>query len=300
MKHKIRYVAAILSMFLLASCAGNEEDAAVSDVKSSVTTTVTETSESAVTEAQTVSVTETVTETETMPPETTTVTTATVTTVTTVTTTVQTTPPPPVTTTTVVTTPPPVVTPPPSSGTTANGHTLTTENGITYVDGVLVANKTYALPDTYNPGGLTGDTYAAFVEMQSAASAQGLYLFVKSGFRSYWDQRYIYNGYVARDGQAAADRYSARAGHSEHQSGMAIDVNSTSQSFADTPEGVWLKNNCHLYGFIIRYPEGKESITGYMYEPWHVRYVGRDVAAKIKESGLCFEEYFGITSAYSY
>ena len=298
MNHKIRYTAAVLSMLLLAGCANDKEDNAVSDVSTSETTTVTETSETVTTEAQTVCVTETVTETDTLPPETTAVTTTTVTTVTTVTTTVQTTPP--VTTTTAATTPPPVTTPPPASGTTSNGHTLTVENGITYVDGVLVANKTYALPDSYNPGGLTGDTYAAFMEMQSAASAQGLSIFVKSGYRSYWDQRYIYNGYVARDGQAAADRYSARAGHSEHQSGMAIDVNSTSQSFADTPEGVWLKNNCHLYGFIIRYPEGKEGITGYMYEPWHVRYVGRDVAAKIKESGLCFEEYFGITSAYSY
>ena len=123
---------------------------------------------------------------------------------------------------------------------------------------------------------------------------------MKSGFRSYYDQRYIYNGYVSRDGVAAADRYSARAGHSEHQSGMAIDVNSTSTSFKDTPEGIWLRDNCHLYGFIIRYPEGKEHITGYMYEPWHIRYVGVELATKIKESGLCLEEYFGITSAYGY
>jgi len=195
---------------------------------------------------------------------------------------------------------PPKIEVPPETNITSNGYSITVKDGITYVDGVLIANKTYALPETYNPQGLTSETYAAFIEMQSAASAEGLGIYVKSGFRSYYDQRYIYNGYVSRDGVAAADRYSARAGHSEHQSGMAIDVNSTLTSFKDTPEGIWLRDNCHLFGFIIRYPEGKESITGYMYEPWHIRYVGKDLAAKIKESGLCLEEYFGITSAYGY
>ena len=196
---------------------------------------------------------------------------------------------------------PPVTEPPVTNpGVSSKGYPITVVNGITYVDGVLIANKTYALPETYNPAGLTSETFDAFIRMQSAASAQGLGLYVKSGFRSYYDQRYIYNGYAASDGVAAADRYSARAGHSEHQSGMAIDVNSTYTSFKDTPEGIWLRDNCHLYGFIIRYPEGKEHITGYMYEPWHVRYVGVELATKIKESGLCLEEYFGITSVYEY
>lgn len=192
----------------------------------------------------------------------------------------------------------PVTAAPPTDGVTANGYSITVVDGITYVDGVLIANKTYALPDTYAPGGLTSETYDAFTRMQSAASAEGLHLFVKSGYRSYYDQRYIYNGYAQRDGVATADRYSARAGHSEHQSGMAIDVNSTLNSFAGTPEGIWLKNNCHKYGFIIRYPEDKEHITGYMYEPWHIRYVGEELAVAVTASGLCLEEYFGITSIY--
>jgi len=213
---------------------------------------------------------------------------------------------PPVTTTEppVTTTPPPETTtaapvPPPADGVTSKGYTITVVDGITYVDGTLIANKTYPLPDTYNPAGLTSDTYAAFIEMQSAASAAGHYIYVRSGFRSYIDQKIIYADYAARDGQAAADRYSARAGHSEHQSGMAIDVNETTYAFGETPAGIWLRENCHKYGFIIRYPEGKEHITGYMYEPWHIRYVGVDLAEKVNDSGLTLEEYFGITSAYA-
>ena len=201
--------------------------------------------------------------------------------------------------TTVITTTTAAPVPPPADGVTANGYSITTVDGITYVNGTLIANKTYALPESYNPGGLTGETLDAFWQMQSAAAAEGLSIFVKSGFRSYYDQRYIYNGYAASDGVANADRYSARAGHSEHQSGMAIDVNCTYTSFANEPEGIWLKNNCYKYGFIIRYPEGKEHITGYMYEPWHIRYVGVDLATAVTESGLCLEEYFGITSSYS-
>lgn len=188
---------------------------------------------------------------------------------------------------------------PVTGGTTSKGYTVTERDGITYVDGVLIANKTYGLPDTYNPGGLTPETYAAFVQMQSAASAEGYYIYVRSGFRSYWDQNYIYNGYAATDGVENADRYSARAGHSEHQSGMAIDVNETTYAFGESAEGIWLRENCHLYGFILRYPRDKEEVTGYMYEPWHIRYVGVELAQAITDSGLCLEEYFGISSAYT-
>ncbi len=273
-----KYTVVLLAFLMLVSCqnsgdgvmetSSSSEREAQTEVKTETTVTEAETTTAVTTEETTTVVTATA------PPVTTTVTTAATT-----------------------TTPPTAA---PTSGTTSNGHTVTVVDGVTYVDGVLIANKSYALPDYYNPGGLTAETYTAFVEMQSAALEEGLYLFVKSGFRSFADQRYIYNGYVSRDGQELADRYSARAGHSEHQSGMAIDVNSVKQSFANTPEGIWLRENCHLYGFIIRYPEGKESLTGYMYEPWHVRYVGRDIAAAVNESGLCLEEYFGITSAYGY
>lgn len=176
---------------------------------------------------------------------------------------------------------------------------VTVENApaCTYIDGILIANKTYSLPSDYALG-VDADAYNSLLAMINDAANQGISLWLVSGYRSYWDQDRIYNNYVARDGQAAADRYSARPGHSEHQTGLAFDLNSLYQSFGDTAEGIWLAENCHRYGFIIRYPMDKEHITGYMYEPWHVRYVGGDLAAKIKASGLCVEEYFGITSAY--
>ena len=175
---------------------------------------------------------------------------------------------------------------------------IQTIDGITYVNGVLIANKTYGLPKTYNPG-ITAETQKAFTEMQKAAAKDGISLTIKSGFRSYATQEALYQRYVARDGKAAADRYSARPGHSEHQTGLALDINKASDTFNGTPEAKWLAANCWKYGFIIRYPEGKESITGYKYESWHVRYLGKDLAKSVTESGLTLEEYFGITSAYA-
>ncbi len=168
----------------------------------------------------------------------------------------------------------------------------------TYIDGILIVNKTYPLPMSYAPGNDQEAVDALYV-MFAAAKEEGLTLFVKSGYRSYIDQKIIYNDYVARDGQSVADRYSARPGHSEHQSGLAFDLNSLMQDFGESPEGIWLAENCYKYGFIIRYPKDKEEITGYMYEPWHVRYLGIDTAEKVYESGLCLEEYLGITSSYS-
>ena len=135
--------------------------------------------------------------------------------------------------------------------------------------------------------------------MIAAAAEEGITLYVISGFRSYQTQASVYNNYVAWDGAEAADRYSARPGHSEHQSGLAFDLNSVEQYFGETPEGIWLAENCSRFGFIIRYPKDSEAITGYMYEPWHVRYIGVETAEKIKASGLCLEAYLGITSEYS-
>ncbi len=169
----------------------------------------------------------------------------------------------------------------------------------TYIGGILVVNKTYALPEDYNPG-VDPEAQNALYEMFADASAEGLSLWVRSGVRTYADQKWQYNVYVERDGKELADTYSARPGHSEHQTGLAFDLNSLYKSFADTAEGKWLAANCHKYGFILRYPEGKEHITGYMYEPWHVRYVGMDHAPVIHEKGLCLEEYLGITSEYNY
>ena len=175
---------------------------------------------------------------------------------------------------------------------------IQTKNGMTYVDGVLIANKTYSLPSSYNPGGLTSATNSAFTRLQQAAAKDGISLWICSGFRSYATQQVIYNNYVYRDGQAIADTYSARPGYSEHQTGLALDVNNASDSFAGTKEAKWLAKNCCKYGFIIRYPSDKVSITGYKYEPWHIRYVGKSLATKVTQSGLCLEEYLGITSQY--
>ena len=186
-------------------------------------------------------------------------------------------------------------------GTTSKGYTIEQINGLYYIDGVLIANKSYALPSSYNPGGLLDSFQDAFSVMQSAAANDGISLSVISGYRSYSRQNTIYNNYVSRDGKAKADTYSARAGHSEHQTGLAADINSLSQSFKNTKEGQWLNEHCSEYGFIIRYPKGKESITGYIFEPWHIRYVGKELASALYNNGdwITLEEYFGITSQYS-
>ncbi len=178
-------------------------------------------------------------------------------------------------------------------------------DGITYVNGILIANKTYGLPSTYNPGGLTDDTYTAFQQLSLDAAYAGLDIYLSSGFRSYETQDQIYNNYVWSYGQETADTFSARPGYSEHQTGLAIDVNTIDDSFAGTPEAIWLEQHCYEYGFIIRYPKGKDSITGYKYEPWHIRYVGKEVAQAVHDAGVAcgdstitLEEYLGITSVY--
>lgn len=171
------------------------------------------------------------------------------------------------------------------------------ETSCVYIDGILIANKSYPLPQEYAPG-MDQEAFSHLYTMMKDAKAEGLTLWVKSSYRSYYDQRYIYKGYVARDGQEAADRYSARAGHSEHQSGLAFDMNELTFAFGESPEGIWMAENCHKYGFILRYPKEKEEITGYMYEPWHLRYIGKEKAALVHESGLCLEEYLGIPSVY--
>ncbi|MCQ2484551.1 MAG: M15 family metallopeptidase [Clostridia bacterium] len=195
-----------------------------------------------------------------------------------------------------------------SSSTTKKTTTTTTKSttkktttqkvkNATYIKGILVVNKTYALPEDYAPG-VNPEAKGAFDKMAADAAKEGLDLHIRSGYRSYSYQKNLYNNYVAQDGKAAADRYSARPGHSEHQTGLAFDVNSLSQSFENTAEGKWMAKNCWKYGFIIRYPKGKESITGYMYEPWHIRYLGKENAKAVHDSGLTLEEYLGIDSKY--
>lgn len=178
-------------------------------------------------------------------------------------------------------------------------HTIEQTNGMTFVDGILIVNKTYSLPEDYAPG-VSTLAQNAFDEMAAAAANDGITLFVNSSYRSYQDQEALYNSYAWERGTEAADEVSSRPGHSEHQTGLTFDVNTTENSFAGTPEANWLAEHCAEYGFIIRYPEGKEDKTGYMYEPWHIRYLGKEKAKAVTESGLCLEEYLGVTSDYKY
>ena len=163
----------------------------------------------------------------------------------------------------------------------------------TYIDGVLLVNKEYALPRSYGDGEDEA-AYEALLKLQEGARQAGYSMPLMSGFRSFETQDKLYNKYVEEDGVAKADTYSAWPGHSEHQTGLAFDVGWVDLQFADTGAGQWLAQHSHEYGFIIRYPEGKEGVTGYQYEPWHVRYLGVDLATKVYESGLCLEEYLGV------
>ena len=173
---------------------------------------------------------------------------------------------------------------------------------------LMIVNKYHYLSSNYVPNNLVTidskygkvlelekTTYEAFIEMYNAASEDGVNLYIFSPYRSYSTQYSLYNRYVNRDGKTLADTYSARAGYSEHQTGLAIDISRRGgnlNGFESTNEFKWLKNNSYKYGFIIRYPKDKEWITGYQYEPWHYRYVGIDAATQIYEENITFEEYY--------
>lgn len=201
-------------------------------------------------------------------------------------------------------------------GKSDKGYVITKLDGITYVDGVLIVNKTYPLPATYKPkspykeitsdflyGGDYIEDYVmeAYLKMETDAKGEGLTLKITSGYRSYNVQVDLYNEYKKRDGKEAADTYSARAGYSEHQSGLCFDLNGTNKDFISTKEGKWLNDNAYKYGFILRFPPDSTDYTGYMYEGWHFRYVGVDLATKLYNNGnwISLEEYYGITSKYS-
>lgn len=201
-------------------------------------------------------------------------------------------------------------------GKSDKGFIITKLNDIYYVDGILMVNKSYPLPSTYRPqtpykeitkdylyGGDYIENYVmdAYLMMKSDAEKEGISLKITSGYRSYSVQVELYDSYKQRDGKEAADTYSARAGHSEHQSGLCFDLNGTNKNFIKTKEGKWLNDNCYKYGFTLRFPEGKEQYTGYMYEGWHFRYVGTDLATKLYNNGdwISLEEYYGIDSKYS-
>lgn len=200
-------------------------------------------------------------------------------------------------------------------GETNKGYLITKLNDIYYVDGTLIVNKSYPLPSTYKPvspykeitkdylyGGNYIEDYVmeAYLKMKESAKEEGIDLKITSGYRSYSVQVELYDNYAKRDGKEAADTYSARAGYSEHQSGLCFDLNGTNKNFIKTKEGKWLNDNCYKYGFIIRFPNGKEEYTGYMYEGWHFRYVGVELATILYNNGdwISLEEYYGITSKY--
>ncbi|MCA1294088.1 M15 family metallopeptidase [Paenibacillus sp. alder61] len=180
----------------------------------------------------------------------------------------------------------------------------------------VLVNKEYALPEDYKPEDLVypdvrftfkekiekrkmrKEAASALEELFAGAEKDNIYLAGVSAYRSHSTQTSLFNRYVKKDGLEKAKTYSAVPGHSEHETGLAIDVSGSDgkcaaeDCFGGTKEADWLAKYAHKYGFIIRYPEGKENITGYKYEPWHLRYVGKEIAADIVEREITLEEYY--------
>ena len=180
----------------------------------------------------------------------------------------------------------------------------------------VLVNKNYSLPEDYEPQDLVlldvplynedvtneanylrEEAANALKNLFLAAREEGYALIARSGYRSYETQASLYQRYVEKDGVEAADTYSARPGHSEHQTGLTIDITSDSvhggltEAFGETEEGKWVKDNAHQFGFIIRYPQERVSETGYQYEPWHLRYVGIESATEMYNDQLILEDY---------
>ena len=181
----------------------------------------------------------------------------------------------------------------------------------------VIVNKARALNADYVPRDLTvpavpfppgaseratlrRDAARALEALVTSASQAGARLMLLDGYRSYLEQVRVHERALARQGIATAERFVARAGHSEHQTGLAADVGrldrrcELDRCFARTLEGEWLARNAYQYGFVIRYQAGHEPITGYEYEPWHLRYVGTELAADIRRTGVSLERYFGL------
>jgi D-alanyl-D-alanine carboxypeptidase len=171
----------------------------------------------------------------------------------------------------------------------------------------VVVNKKHKLPSDYVPNltnvrgaSLRPEAASALETLLSDAEAAGLGVKIISSYRSYATQISTYNGYVNQYGQEYADTISARPGHSEHQTGLAVDVGGGGCDleicFGSTPFGEWLKTNAYKYGYIIRYPSGKEAETGYQYEPWHLRFVGTNTAWGIGDSNQTLDQFFGVVA----
>jgi len=177
------------------------------------------------------------------------------------------------------------------------GHLMLT-NKFYYLDNSYNAEKMVKVSKQYSYGEnqmLTSETYNAFLEMYNAAKSEDLTLIINSSFRSYEEQEEIYNEFLSSRGEEYANKIAAKPGYSEHQTGMAIDIQtygSTASTFEEFDEFKWLQQNAYKYGFILRYPKDKEYLTGYEYESWHYRYVGVEVATYIHENNITFDEYY--------
>lgn len=171
---------------------------------------------------------------------------------------------------------------------------------------LVIVNKYHRVPDGYEPPDLKANSDGCYLRAEAAdafdrmkrdAASQGLTLRAVSGYRSVEYQRNLYNGYLSGDSQANVDTYSARAGHSEHHTGLAVDVFGSVDgldAFVNTPEYQWVRQHGADYGFIIRYTSQWEEVTGYMDEPWHLRYIGEQYAQDMQEKGIAtLEEYVG-------
>ncbi len=179
---------------------------------------------------------------------------------------------------------------------------------------LVLVNKLYTVSADYYPSDMVAvdgslstnqglyfkkEAYEAYLKMLAGAKEEGIDFMICSTYRSYELQKSLYNNSLAQYGEAFTNTRSAYPGRSEHHTGWAVDITSKSmgyglsQNFVNYPEGLWINNHCSEYGFIIRYPKGKTDITGYDYEPWHLRYVGVDAAKEITEKGLTLEEYLG-------
>lgn len=180
----------------------------------------------------------------------------------------------------------------------------------------VLVDKQYKLPDGYEPTDLVypdvrftfndkidkrkmrKEAAGALEDLFAGAEKDGIYLAGVSAYRSQATQKTLFNRYVEKDGMEKALTYSAFPGTSEHQTGLSIDVSGSDgkcaaeDCFGGTPEAEWLADHAPEYGFIIRYPEGKDAITGYKYEPWHIRYVGKELSQELEEKGLTLEEYY--------
>lgn len=190
-----------------------------------------------------------------------------------------------------------------------NGFYKNTKEADTSKGNAILVNKFYYLTKDYNPGDIVDmsnwyafegrkikkEVYDAFIEMYNAAKKENITLIANSGYRDYNYQVKLYDEYKDRDGIEYADTYAARPGYSEHQTGLALDIVSygaTMENFDGTDTFKWLQAHAVEYGFILRYPKDKEYLTGYSYESWHYRYLGKDLAKKVKDSGLTYDEYY--------